>query len=407
MPDVVRRQVIRGLYVAVVALFLGCFGRFYDPRYGFTALIQFQTTEAEELPAVRAVPHQRLTRQSGGGYDGQFYAQMAIEPLLRDPLIDRALDNPAYRARRILFSWTAWIAGLGRPAWILQAYAIQNAAFWLLLACLLARWLPPTSLENFAAWFACLYTHGMLVSVRLALIDGPSTALIALAMTALCAHRPWLAAATLGISGLGRETNLLSAVAMAPGLQSVAGHAVHGEGPSRPQARTWRRRAARVVGQGLLVILPLALWLDYVRSIYWATPLAGGDHLITPFTAWFRAWQTAFGDLRAAGWTHPARHNLLVLAALTTQAGYLLWIRRWRDAWWRVGIAYGALMLSLHAVVWEGYPGAMTRIALPLTLAFNLLLPRTRWFWPLVIIGNLAVVPGLVIFDVPVVSRIL
>ena len=77
------------------------------------------------------------------GYDGQFYAQLAVEPLLRDRRIDEALDTPPYRARRILFSWTAYLLGLGRPAWILKVYAVQNIVAWLLLAWLLLRWFPP------------------------------------------------------------------------------------------------------------------------------------------------------------------------------------------------------------------------------------------------------------------------
>lgn len=63
-------------------------------------------------------------------------------------------------------------------------------------------------------------------------------------------------------------------------------------------------------------------------------------------------------------------------------------VHRWRDPWWRVGIAYAGLMLVLGPAVWEGHPGAVTRILLPMTFAFNLLLPRLRWFWPLWILDN-------------------
>ena len=69
-----------------------------------------------EFPTLAAVPH--ATVPPGFTYDGQFYAQLALDPLLRNPAIDRALDQPPYRARRILFSWTAWLAGFGRPWWV-------------------------------------------------------------------------------------------------------------------------------------------------------------------------------------------------------------------------------------------------------------------------------------------------
>ena len=62
-----------------------------------------------------------------------------MEPLLRNRAIDAALDNPPYRARRILFSWTAYLLGLGQPEWILKAFALQNILAWLALAWLLGR----------------------------------------------------------------------------------------------------------------------------------------------------------------------------------------------------------------------------------------------------------------------------
>ena len=37
----------------------------------------------------------------------------------------------------------------------------------------------------------------------------------------------------------------------------------------------------------------------------------------------------------------------------------------------------------------EIWLGAYLRVLLPLTLAFNLLLPRNQWFWPAFVLGNL------------------
>ena len=376
------------LYAGAVGLFLVSFARYYDPAYGFTGLIQFASRPEDEIAAIRDVPHPRFV--GAGGYDGQFYAQLAVDPLLRDPGIDRALDNPPYRARRILFSWTAWAAGLGRPAWILQAYAVQNALAWLALAWLLARWLPPTSPENFAAWFGCLFGHGLLISTRLALVDGPSVLLTAAAVTAVAAGRHWLGAALVGLSGLARETNLFGSVALAPARRLRAGDVL------------------RLTIQTLIVLAPLALWLDYLRLIYRGATLAGGDHLVAPFTTYLRAWTVALRLVGEDGWASHGRFNLLTLIALTTQVVWLaVSARRWRDPWWRVGAAYGALMFTVHGVVWDGYPGAITRVVLPLTLAFNLLLPCTRWFWPLAILGNLTVIPGLFFFEVPLLRGVL
>ena len=69
------------------------------------------------------------------------------------------MDLAPYRARRILFSWTAFLLGLGRPAWILEAYALQNVAGWLLLAALLTRWMPLTSaVRSLCGPVACFRT---------------------------------------------------------------------------------------------------------------------------------------------------------------------------------------------------------------------------------------------------------
>jgi len=85
---------------AVVALVLWSVGQFYHPDTGLTSLIQFgDQFEARALPALRAVPH---AVREGAGYDGQFYAQLALDPLLRSESIDTALDGAAYRGRRIL-----------------------------------------------------------------------------------------------------------------------------------------------------------------------------------------------------------------------------------------------------------------------------------------------------------------
>jgi hypothetical protein len=39
--------------------------------------------------------------------------------------------------------------------------------------------------------------------------------------------------------------------------------------------------------------------------------------------------------------------------------------------------------------VWEGYPGAASRVLLPMALAFNVLVPRGRAWWAVLLLGNL------------------
>ncbi len=347
------------------ALFLAWVARFYHPGVGFSALIVMsEEHEDRRLPALRAIP--RYLYGEDMEYDGAQYVQLAMVPLLRDPAIDRALDAPAYRARRILFCWTAYALGFGRPAWIVQAYALQNVLVWLILAWVITRWIPLTSPRFFALWFASMFSHGLLASVRLAVLDGPSLLVLALAVAAAEKGRTWIAAATLGIGGLGRETNLLGTAAM-------------------PRPRGWRGWL-RAAAAAIVIVLPLLVWQDYVSSIYRST--TEGAALITvPFSAYVAEWNRTLRE----SVLFLFNRKTLALVALTVQVIYLGWTRKWATPWWRVAAAYAVLMFIVHTPVWEGYPGAITRVVLPLKFGFNVLLAQdqSRGFWAWFALGNL------------------
>ena len=55
---------------------------------------------------------------SEAGYDGQFYAQIALDPTLRNPGLKDACDNLAYRAQLIAMPVASYVLGLGQPRWI-------------------------------------------------------------------------------------------------------------------------------------------------------------------------------------------------------------------------------------------------------------------------------------------------
>lgn len=374
-----RVAIARTAYVASVALFLIAVSRYYETGVGLTELIDFgDQFQALALPAVRNVPH--YVHVDSAGYDGQFYAQLAVDPLLRDPASRVALDTAAFRARRILFSWSAYLLGAGRPYWILQAYAAQNIACWLLLAWVLTRWFPPGDVRNFCAWFACLFSVGLILSVRRALTDGPSMLLISLALVAFERNRTWLAAAVLGVSGLGRETNVLAGAMLVP------------------TARWQVSSILRLLAYGCMVVIPLALWMQHVHAVYQAYDTGIGA-FGAPMTGYVRAWRTMGAELGESGWWGPARHTLYALISLTVQTLYLACRPSWRSPWWRVGVMYALLMTLVGPAVWDGYPTAATRASLPLTFAFNILLVRDKWFWPLLVPGNLTIISGLATID--------
>ena len=370
-------------YVGLVAAFLWAFGRFYLPGKGFTYLINFGSEhEGARLSQLREVDYYIL--RNSIGYDAQFYAQIALDPTLRNKDLPDAMDNLAYRARRILGPAVAYVMGLGRPAWILQAYALQNALSWLLLALISLRWFPPTGWGNLLRWAGVLFSLGLCFSVRNALLDGPSLLLIAVGVWLVEKNRPWLATVVLALAGLGKETNLLGSAALGP---------VRGAG-----WKGWGMAAVR----GLLTLLPLALWMAYLAAHVGPSPRVEARNFALPFAAYGQAWQDTFRSLpNLSSGNLGSLANLTMLIALTVQFLYLVLRPQWQHAWWRVGASFALLMIILGSAVWEGEPSAASRVLLPMQFAFNVLVPAGRRWLPVLLLGNLTVFIGVIMYDPP------
>ena len=391
-----RTRVWTVVQLLVIALFLAAVWQYYKPGVGFTAFIEFPGTSHDyELPSIRDVPHYH--HPDSPGYDGQFYAQLAVDPLLRDAAIDRAMDNPQYRARRILFSWTAYAIGGGRPARVLQVYAFQNVVAWLLLAWLLCRWMPPTDGRRVALWAGCLLSHGLISSVRLALPDGPSALLVAAAVavagvdaaspsphaSARRTHtlRAIGAAFIVGLAGLARETSMLAGSMFVRELRTP---------------RRWLLAGLCL----LLCILPLLVWMDYLRSIYRSITIAGADHLTTPFSGILWKMQRLRTEI-AGGVTYETVASAAALSGFFVQAGVIgreLVRSSGRSAWALAGASFVTLAIFTHRDVFAGSPGAFTRVFVPVTIAANALLAsRPRPSWWLIAAANLSIIPGIML----------
>jgi hypothetical protein len=344
------------------------------PGKGFTYLIAFGAKRhAQYLPELKAVEHYEQPKSMG--YDAQWYVQIAMHPRLTDPALGAAVDQLSYRARRILFEWTAWVVGGGNPARVMNVYALQNVACWFILAALLMRWFPPVSWGNVARWACVLFSFGLIFSVKRALLDGPSLVLTAGAMALIESRRPWLGALVMGVGGLGKDTSVLCASAF--------------ELPGARNPRAWARWAAQVA----LVVLPIGLWMGALRLMLGG----GGDLGLRNFAGVFAGLchklEDTVSSMMAQGYpfSPEVRFDALVLAGLLAQFFFFALRVRWRDAWWRVGASSAALMLFLGDAVWEHYPSAAARVLLPMTLAFNILVPRGRWWPVLLLAGNLGV----------------
>jgi hypothetical protein len=367
-------------YAALVGSLFWVAAHCYLPGRGFTYLLEIgDRQDARLLPEMRAA-HPFELRDSWG-YDGQFYAEIAMRPHLSDPMLAPAVDNLSYRARRILLSWTAWVFAGGNPIRAANAYAVQSLVAWLLLALLLTKWFPPCGWGNFLRWACVLYSFGMCHSIRASLVDGPSLLLIAFGLALLEWKRPWMAAIVLGVSGLARETNILAGVALVPRGNS---------------GRAW----ARSLAWGAVVALPITVWMWILWR--WLGSTGGGtDNFSAPFSGYFGKWSDTFWDWERGRPSLTAQQNFATLAALAIQFGFFALRRRWSDSWWRVGAAYAALMALLGPSVWGGYPPAAARVLLPMTLAFNILVPRGRRWWLVLALGNLNMLASLDVLVLP------
>ncbi len=368
----------RGAAVAAMVLLLGLMVRFHEPGVGWTKLLSVgELLGKPTVTALRGVPHH--VDEFTHGYDGRAYVQLALHPLLGSPELDEALDDPSYRARRIFLPWMAWLLGLGQPAWIVQIYSLLNVACWLALAVILWRWLPPDGSGNFLRWAGVMFSHGVCMSVRHSLTDLPGLLLVTLAVLAWEKRRRLSAIGAMAAAALTKETSVLAGVLWA--------------GPPVQGGRWW----ARLALTGALVVAPLACWLVYVRWRFGAGGEGVGNFTL-PLVGLVQKWGATLGEIRAEGWTSFNRNTLLTVIALTVQMGFMLC--RWRpaEAWWRIGAMFAVLGLLVAQPVWEGHPGAATRVILPMTLAFNLLVPRGRAWLPLLLAGNLSVFSGVAEF---------
>lgn len=355
-----------------VALFVWICVQFYLPGKGFTYLVMFGGKVSERyIPALKEINH--YEEQDSTGYDAQYYAQIAMRPWLSNRALRAAVDSMPYRARRILFCWTAYGLAGGDPARALHIYAVQNIVCWFLLAGLLLWWFPATNWGNFFRWFGVMFSFGLCFSVRGSLVDGPSLLLIAIGMRLAERGCTWWAAGVLGVAGLGKETNIIAGATFAPA--------------DWRDARGWRR----AIAQGVLVVAPLAVWMLVLKLWLGSGGDAGARNFDWPFAAYVNKWVETLAVFKTDDAGSIGLWSAMMLVALTAQCLFFVLRPRWQEAWWRAGIGYAVLLAVLGDAVWEGYPGAASRVLLPMTLAFNILVPRGRAWWVLLVLGNLTV----------------
>lgn len=328
----------------------------HSEKYGFLDLILFgQIFSERQLDVVKQVDPEE---KSPHGYDGQFYAQLALDPLLLEDETVHASDGMAYFSRRIGLPFLSYIAGIGNPYLILQIYALSNFAFWLLLLWMLYRVIGLSTLKHFLLVFALLWTSGTLTSLSRALLDLPS-AVLALLATALVA-RPYIAATIFSYAVLIRETTLVSIFALL--------WPEHRKAPDR-----------RLIIMLFMICIPFLLWLLYIRIRLSSWGSSINTSFGMPFASLYDKFILASKALAtrdesiSPGMRIYLFWEILGPASLTVQSLYLFIKPRFYAIYWRLGIGYAAMLyLVTMPLLVEQY--AYSRIFLLLTFSFNLLL---------------------------------
>jgi hypothetical protein len=372
MTSILGRELPRAARILLLCLMaaipVGYVLRSYSTESGFSRLVCFGSGFiGQALPQVRACAPATTT---GTGYDGQFYCQVATDPLLqnRQALIE-ALDAPAYRATRIFLPWLAYAAGLGRSCAIIQAYAVLNLGFWFLLLFGMNYFLRPRTIQHFLCVFAVVMTSGALFSLHRALVDLPAATLAFYA--ASLSGSGAVAAAVMML--LTKETYVFA-------LPAVCW-------PVRKNRRLMVVRLA-------VILAPLAVWYVYAHvrlgftgveaNVSWPGVGPGG-YLVQAWRHWY---PKGMFNLRSTA-------NLLAPISLIVQACHLLVRRDTGSPYWRMGIGF-VLVYLINTDMFDSQV-SFTRVVIPLTVAFNIgLMKESGWQFVLwLVAGNAGLYWGL------------
>lgn len=331
----------------------------FESQNGFLKLIHFgQHFQTHRLPEVLPFVPSDLTRW---GYDGQFYAQIAIDPSLKHEELRQAVYGELdYRARRIGLPFLAFCLGMNDPFLILHAYSILNGLFWILLLITLHRYGNLYAFKGFLLGLSVLWSTGTLTSLARALPDLPAVVFI---VWAFISKSQIKANILLGCAALFKETAILSILRVL-----------------LPRSSGYSRMIRQWIISFLIVSGPLLTWCLYIYVISDdAGIMAGTGNFALPLSGLLGKLKTGMGQLTASfaanDWlTFPYFfYELLCPISLSVQVIYLLTHCNPRSPVWNSGIGFVILFLFLGPNVWAGQY-AYTRVLLPLTVSFNFLI---------------------------------
>jgi glycosyltransferase involved in cell wall biosynthesis len=164
----------------------------------------------ERFAANPHLPQEHLLVLPGKrGNDGQQFLVLATDPFQRDPATARAVDNPIYRGKRLLYPLLAWVTGLGQPRLITWTLGLINVVCIASAATLVAQW-AQLEQRNPRWGLAVLALPGYWITLTLSTADLLATTLLLAAAVAWRQGRLGPLAGALSAALLTRETALLA-----------------------------------------------------------------------------------------------------------------------------------------------------------------------------------------------------
>ena len=340
-----------------------------------------------------------IPRSTPYGYDGQMYAQIALDPFLISSAVFDGVDNPAYRARRSAMPVLAFLFGHGELMSILYSYALLNFLAWFVFAVILLHYRPPKDWADVALITTLLISSGTLISLLRALTDFPAAALGIGSL--LVFQRQRMSAILLSVSALFKETSLLSFGAL------LFPRTLAPVNPGKPLFKLV-----------LILLAPLSIWSIYLfirapavgemgpaGNFNW--PLLSFIYKYQHLLVWehwqklIEVWAPLPKEMRR-GYLVLSFFELLAPLSLAIQAGYFFCRWRWSNPYWGFGLGFAFLFLFMGDSIWlEQY--AYCRVLLPLSFAFNFLIrdyETGKKYWALFIFGNLGLmgIPVILLF---------
>jgi hypothetical protein len=220
--------------------------------------------------------------------------------------------------------------GLSRPAWIVQVFALQNVFAWLAMSVVLRRWFDLTTVRGVSLWRGALFSSGLICR---------------------SACRCWtVRACSTGSCRGGCRSNRQDRLGRRRCRRAGTRRTCSERNWVDPRAWSNRRAVLRQVGLLMLALAPLAIWFDYIHSIYRSLIFTSGETLARPF-AWllWRA-QMVVREATSGSADHALRSAALVIA-FVTQLATVAARPRLDAAWWRIGVAYGPAAVPRQALV--------------------------------------------------------